>query len=549
MLPKAESITVEFKSDKDCYPDGELVAAIVAMANAQGGTLYLGIEDNGTVTGLHPKHLGKIDGLAALIYNMTNPNLSVQTEDVEVDGLHIAKIVIPRASRIIFTSRGSCLRRRLDSKGLPEVIPFNPQDQLSHLTDLQVFDLSAQPVPNTTVDDLSPFERARLREYVAIYNGDRYLLELDDDELDSALGLVTKVEGQTVPTLTGLLILGKESVLRRAVPTHEIAFQVLDGEEVRMNEFLRKPLLAAMSEIETLVKPLNIEKEFLDGMFRVAVPRIDARAFREAVLNAIAHRDYTKHGAIHIQFFEEELKISNPGGFVDGVSLDNLLTTPPRPRNIALADALKRIGLVERTGRGIDLIYRGLLRYGRATPDYRESTSSSVSLTMSLSDVDDVFFKRVLIEEDRLGKALPIDTLIILDAIRHQKRLTLVELAHVVQKNPDRVRPSVETMVEYGLLTTEGKRPVRYKLAPSLYKLLDKKAEQIRSKQIAEAERPLAIRAFCKEYGSITRKQVADLCRISPPSAAKILSQMERDGELEKQGKVPRNYYVLKAPE
>ena len=79
------------------------------MANAQGGTLYLGIEDNGTVTGLHPKYLGKIDGLAALIYNMTNPNLSVQTEDVEVDGLHIAKIVIPRASRIIFTSRGSCL--------------------------------------------------------------------------------------------------------------------------------------------------------------------------------------------------------------------------------------------------------------------------------------------------------------------------------------------------------------------------------------------------------------------------------------------------------
>ena len=160
---------------------------------------------------------------------------------------------------------------------------------------------------------MSPFERARLREYIAIYNGDRYLLELDDDELDSALGLVTKVEGQTVPTLTGLLILGKESVLRRAVPTHEIAFQVLDGEEVRMNEFLRKPLLAAMSEIETLVKLLNIEKEFLDGMFRVAVPRIDARAFCEAVLNAIAHRDYTKHGAIHIQFFEEELKISNPG--------------------------------------------------------------------------------------------------------------------------------------------------------------------------------------------------------------------------------------------
>lgn len=546
MLPKVESLTVEFKSDQACYSDADLVSAVVAMANGLGGDLYLGIEDDGTVTGLHRKHLGKVNGLAALIYNSTNPNLTVQTKDIEVNDLHVAKIEVPRAPKIIMTSKGTCIRRRLDSKGKPEVVPFNPQDQLSHLADLQVLDLSAQPVPNTTVDDLSAFERARLREYIVKYNGDHSLLELDDDELDGALGLVTKVDGRVVPTLTGLLILGKESVLRRAVPTHEIAFQVLDGEEVRMNEFLRKPLLAAMSEIETLVKPLNIEKEFLDGMFRVAVPRIDPRAFREAVLNAVTHRDYTKHGATHIQFFEEELKISNPGGFVDGVSLNNLLTTPPRPRNIALADVLKRIGLVERTGRGIDLIYRGLLRYGRASPDYRESTSTSVSLTMSLSDVDEIFFKQVLIEEDRLGKALPIDTLIILDAIRHQKRLTLAELAHIVQKNLDRVRPSVETMVECGLLTIEGKKPVRYKLAPSLYELLDKKAEQIRSQQIAETERPFAIKAYCRQYGSITRKQAGELCRISLPSAAKLLSKMQENGELEMKGKPPRSYYVQK---
>lgn len=546
MLPTVESLTVEFKSDRDCYPDGDLIAAVAAMANGHGGELYLGIEDDGIVTGLHRKHLGKVNGLAALIYNSTNPNLTVKTEDIEVDGLRVVKIEVPRASKIIMTSKGTCVRRRLDSKGKPEVVPFNPQDQLSHLADLQAFDLSAKAVPNTTVDDLSPFERARLREYIAKYNGDRSLLELDDEELDGALGFVTTVDGQVVPTLTGLLILGTESALRRAVPTHEIAFQVLDGEDVRMNEFLNKPLLAAMSEIETLVKPLNIEKEYLDGMFRVAVPRIDAKAFREAVLNAVTHRDYTKHGATHIQFFEEELKVSNPGGFVDGVSLDNLLTTPPRPRNITLANALKRIGLVERTGRGIDLIYRGLLRYGRATPDYRESTSSLVSLTMSLSDVDDVFFKQVLIEEDRLGKALPIDTLIILDAIRHQKRLTLAELARVVQKHPDRVRPSVETMVECGLLTIEGRKPVHYKLAPSLYELLDKKAEQIRSQQIAETERPFAIKAYCREYGSITRKQTSELCRISPPSAAKILSKMRESGELEMKGKAPRNCYVLK---
>jgi ATP-dependent DNA helicase RecG len=140
--------------------------------------------------------------------------------------------------------------------------------------------------------------------------------------------------------------------LRALVPTHEVAFQILDGEEVRFNEFSRAPLLRAFDWVETLFKPLNTEREFQSGLFRVAVPKLDQRAFREAIANAVTHRDYSLRGAVHVRLTGAELVISNPGGFVEGVTLDNLLTTEPRPRNPALADALKRIGLVERTGRG-----------------------------------------------------------------------------------------------------------------------------------------------------------------------------------------------------
>ena len=70
--------------------------------------------------------------------------------------------------------------------------------------------------------------------------------------------------------------------------------------------------------------------------------------------------------------------ISNPGGFVEGVTLDNLLVVEPKPRNPLLADAIKRIGLTERTGRGVDLIYEGLLRYGRPAPDYARSDPTTV---------------------------------------------------------------------------------------------------------------------------------------------------------------------------
>ena len=71
------------------------------------------------------------------------------------------------------------------------------------------------------------------------------------------------------------------------------------------------------------------------------------------------------------------MTISSPGGFIDGVTVDNLLTVEPHGKNPALADALKRIGLAEKTGRGIDRIYEGSIIYGRPWPDFSETTSSN----------------------------------------------------------------------------------------------------------------------------------------------------------------------------
>ncbi len=101
------------------------------------------------------------------------------------------------------------------------------------------------------------------------------------------------------------------------------------------------------------------EEEFEYGLFRVPVPNFDKRAFREALVNALVHRDYSRLGAIHVKLDDDGLSISSPGGFVDGVTLQNLLIVAPQSRNPLLADVIKRIGLAERTGRGIDRIYEG----------------------------------------------------------------------------------------------------------------------------------------------------------------------------------------------
>ena len=339
-IPQHESLTCEFKSDRQCLSDRDLIEAVVCMANAQGGDIYLGVEDSGTVTGLHVNHQ-HLEGLAALIANRTQPAVAVSVESLLVNPLRVARITVPKIATPVATNEGVLKRRRLQSNGKSECVPYLPHEFAARLASFGLMDMSARPVAGAALAELDPVERARLRQFIERFNGDRALLELDDVQLDAALGLTVRGEQGYLPSLAGLLLLGREASLRVLVPAHEIAFQILDGEEVRFNEFSRAPLLRAFEWVETLFKPLNLEQEFQSGLFRVAVPKVDQRAFREAVANAITHRDYSLRGAAHVRLTGEDLVISNPGGFVEGVTLNNLLTTEPRPRNPVLADALR----------------------------------------------------------------------------------------------------------------------------------------------------------------------------------------------------------------
>lgn len=543
-IPVQETLTCEFKSDRSCLPDRELIEAVVCMANCDGGDIYLGVEDDGRVTGLHAKHQF-LDGLAALIANRTQPRLAVSVEALQVKELPVARISVPKSAHPVATTDGVLKRRRLQSNGRPECVPYLPHEFPSRQASFGLLDLSAKPVAGATAADLDVVERARLRQFIERFNGDRALLELDDAQLDAALGLTVRTEHGYLPSLTGLLLLGHEASLRALVPTHEIAFQILDGEEVRFNEFSRMPLLRAFEWVETLFKPLNTEREFQSGLFRVAVPKVDQRAFREAIANAITHRDYSLRGAVHVRLTGEELVISNPGGFVEGVTLDNLLSTEPRPRNPALADALKRIGLVERTGRGVDLIYRGMLRFGRHNPDFTQSDSHSVILSLSLAAADEAFLKFVLEEEARRGSLLPIDSLIILAALRERRRANSEQLAGCVHKEASRVAGSVEALVEAGLLQAHGVgRGRTYTLSPNLYRLLGEETEYIQQVGFDRLQQGQMVMSFVAQNGSITRKDVMRLCRLNSDQAYKLLKQLAVEGALEKQGVKKGSVYV-----
>ena len=170
----------------------------------------------------------------------------------------------------------------------------------------------------------------------------------------------------------------------------------------------------------------NREQEIVSGVFRLGVPTYSERAFREGIANALTHRDYARLGAVHVQWKDDEVEISNPGGFPEGVHLGNLLVTAPRPRNPLLADAFKRAGVVERTGRGIDTIFTEQIRNGRPPPSYEQSSMTDVILSLPGGEAN-LAFVRVIAEEARTSGALRLSDLLILNHLRGRRVAVLLD--------------------------------------------------------------------------------------------------------------------------
>ena len=189
---------------------------------------------------------------------------------------------------------------------------------------------------------LDPVEREHLRNIIQNYHGEKNLLDLDDTELDLALRLAVEQNGTFVPTYCGMLLIGRRERLSTLVPTAEAAFQELQGTDVAVNESFVLPILTAFEKIESYMDARNHTEEMEEGLFRISIPDFDKRAFREALVNAFCHRDYTMLGRVRVLLDDDGLTISNPGGFIEGVTIENLLTAEPHGRNPALADVLKR---------------------------------------------------------------------------------------------------------------------------------------------------------------------------------------------------------------
>lgn len=536
MIPKKESLTVEFKSDGKNLDDGKIVDTVVGFANAKGGTLYIGIEDDGTISGAHAPHDDTI-GLAAKIANSTVPPQAVRTDLVVEGGKKVVTVEVSPSSSIVSTLGGKTLRRRLKPDGTPETKPMYPNEFPTRLSNLACLDFSAQIVPNASTDDFDPLERKRLRNIISMYRGEASLMELNDEELDRALQFVKDNGTRDVPTVTGLLTIGKAEGIRRLIPTSGLAFQVLSDTDVRVNEDIYKPILATFEIVQEYMKAWNPEQETEIGLFRLSIPDFDHRAFREALVNAFSHRDYSVLQRIRIQIDDDGLTVNSPGGFVEGVTLKNLLTTEPRSRNPALADALKRIGLAERTGRGIDRIYEGSLVYGRPLPDYSGSDATNVRLFIQKANPDKAFTKVIAEAMNNKQIRLNVFSMMILSFLRNERRADVRTIEEGTGIEASRVHASVERLVEEGYAEASGTgRGRTYLLSSKVYKSMNDTKGYVRQTDIDKIRHPELVLKLAREKGSITRGDVVELLHLTPPQAYRLLKKLVNQNKLKMKG-------------
>lgn len=540
-----ESFTVEFKrGHRTAISDNDIVDAVICLANGDGGRLLLGVEDDGAITGLEPRHGATTQPhlLQAMILNKTESALATAVELVQIDGQPVMVIDVPNAPVPVGSKSGKYVRRSLRADGKPECVAYPLHEMLSVGLTAQGRDYAATPARGAVLSDLDIAAFDRFRQLCAVGKGDRTLADLSNNELLRSLRLVLP-EHDNELTLGAILLFGTTSALERFVPTAEAVFQELRGTQVTANETLRLPLFRAAERLFDLIDVRNSEQELMVGLHRVGIPRVPEGTIRESIANALVHRDYSEIGPVSVQLSEDRFRVRSPGGFPAGITLQNLLDDS-KPRSPILAEAFKRAGIVDRAGRGIREMYVQLLRTGRGAPDYSATNTSAVIVQISTSDTDLEMVRFVLEYEDSDGRVLLLPQLQILHELKALGPETTPELVDALKESESSIRTYLARLIEMGLVESRGPgRNRRHHLTAAFYRLAQS-SEYVRLQDTDPIQQEHMILSYVDQFGSITRGKAADLCHLSPGQARSVLKRLTQARELELRGERRGSHYV-----
>lgn len=537
LLVAGETMSVEFKSDaQKSFNDSSIVETVVCLANSpQGGDLFIGVEDDGRVTGAKHRHGKNTDPikLQAMVANNTVPQVVPSIEVIPIGGISVIRVRVEAAPSVVGTRDGKYVRRGLGSDGKPACLPFLAHEMLADRIARGEADYATIAEPSASMIDLDAAEIERFRQRASVGGAvESVYAGMGDVEILSALGVAERRDEEVLLRRGALLLFGTSEALRRYVPTHETMFQVLERGILRQNVISHEPLFKSAEALFDLLREQNLEDEVVIGLTRVGIDRVPEIVARELVANALVHRDYTVMGAVRVQIQDDELTISSPGGFPRGVTVENFLENS-NPRSRVLADAFKEARFVDRAGRGINRVFEATLRSGRPEPDYTRSTTDQVSVTVALGGSDTELVRFVIEHDQRSRQRFELPDLQTVRALKDSPRMTLSEIAEILQQPQQRTRTRLTNLLEDGLIEMRGDgRARRYTLSAASYRALSSATNYVRVRPFDEPQQTQMILNYIDANGSISRSEAAELCGTSPEAVRRLLFRLRDDGVL-----------------
>ena len=461
-LKAKEGERFEFKEAKAGFHFEKLAKYCCALANEGGGRVILGVTD---------KRPRRVVGSQAFqqpedTIRSLAERLHLRLDFAEIhhpDGRVLVFAVPPRPVGTPVKHDGVYWSRETDS-----LVPMS-EDKLRAVFAEAGLDFSADICRGATLGDLDPeaVEDFRRRWIEKSRNSSLAALSreqlLQDAEVLSDEGI----------TYAALALFGTRRALGKHLGQAEVVFEYRSSEAsgpAQQRKEYRQGFFGLYDDLWNTINLRNDMQHYQDGLFVVDIPTFAERPVREAVLNAVSHRDYQLGGSVFVRQYQRRLTVESPGGFPVGITLDNLLDRQS-PRNRRIADVFAKCGLVERSGQGMNLMFEQSIQEGKPRPDFDGTDAYHIVLTLH-GQVQDPRFVQFL---SKVGRQT-------LESFGTQDFLVL-DLVHREEPVPSALHARLNHLVELGVIERMGRgKGTRQLLSRRFYAMAEKKGVYTRKK-------------------------------------------------------------------
>jgi ATP-dependent DNA helicase RecG len=493
-MSEREGEHLEFKEARQSYDFDKVVRYVAALANEGGGWLILGVTDKVPRQVVGTRAFSDLGRLKLDLLTRLRLRIEV-TQLIHPEGRVLVVSAPSRPRGVAIEVDGRYLMRAGES------LVGMSADHLKRIFDELTPDVSAELIPGATLDDLDPASIATFRARWALRSRRPDRMELAPATLLEDAELLDN--GRV--TLAALVLLGSPKAVSRHLAQAEVIFEYRgqDGAiAFEERQTYREGFLGFHDRLWGDIQRRNTVHSYLDGLFRNEIQTFNESAVREAILNAVSHRDYRSGASVFVKVWPTRLDVVSPGGFPEGITPENLINRQ-NPRNRRLAESLEKCGLVERSGQGADRMYSSALSEGKTPPDYSASDAHQVALTLDGRVRDEKFLKFLARLSAETQRPLVVHDLLVMDAVRANRPI------------PPSLRDRVEPLIQLGALERRGRG--QFLLSARFYEFAGEPAEYTRRRGLdRESKKALLLRHL--ELAGPTGAPISELQEVLPDS-------------------------------